>query len=354
MDARPALGTPGFSLARHSLRMRPATALRLLEPGSSRPRRALSGYTAADILECHGPSHGNTPQLHRPRRTEWAIKFAKCLYNAPLPTSATLDVTLVPPQSHTTASAGAGVSLPHTLPNDQEILFFAEHLCALAFRRGDGNLEPIRMELNTALRVYAGNMKRLELKLTPELLAQFRKRDGLTFAEMLVMQIMANLQLTRMFDDQTLRPEIAELVVDLGDRLTDTLWWRQFFRFFGHARRLEVRARDALALFRFLSGKPDELSPEQHLSFLVAPCSLPAEEFVEAFTLVGVDFRKQDSDEGEVARMVVDAFAKRQAEGWQVPREVTLRYRGARRPAFEERVSGGLESVVRCVGVSSS
>ncbi|RDX45130.1 hypothetical protein OH76DRAFT_1408405 [Lentinus brumalis] len=283
---------------------------------------------------------------------EWAIKFVKYLHNAPLPASATLDVTLVSPQS-STPSGGPGLSYPHKLPDDMEILFFTEHLCALAFRRR-GDTVPIRMELDTALRVYAGDRKRVELKFTPQLLAQSRKRYGLTFPETLVTQIMANPELARTFDDRTLRPEIAELVVDLGDRLTDKLWWQLFFRFFGHVRRLEVRARDALSLFQFLSGKPKDLSADQHLSFLVAARSLPSEEFVEAFTLVGVDFRTQGSDEGEIARMVVDAFVRRKAEGLVVPKEVTLRYRGARRPAFEERVSSGLDGVVRCVVVGSS
>ncbi|TFK78118.1 hypothetical protein K466DRAFT_592904 [Polyporus arcularius HHB13444] len=283
---------------------------------------------------------------------EWASKFVKYLHSAPLPASATLDMTLVLPRSRT-PSGGAGVCLPHKPPDGMEFLFFTEHLCALAFRRR-GDTAPIHMELDTALRVYAGDRKRLELKFTPELLAQSRKRYGLTFPETLVTQIMANAQLARTFDDQTLRPEIAELVVDLGDRLTDTLWWQLFFRFFGHARRLEVRARDALSLFQFLSGKPKDLSADQRLSFLVAARSLPSEEFVEVFTLVGVDLRTQGSDEGEIARMVVDAFVRRQAEGLAVPREVTLRYRGARRPAFEERVSSGLDGVVRCVVVGSS
>ncbi|RDX43095.1 hypothetical protein OH76DRAFT_1560481 [Lentinus brumalis] len=291
---------------------------------------------------------------------EWVVKFTACLHRAPLPTSAMLDVTLSAPQGFI-PTAGGGVSCDSSLSNDPHIQFFTEEMCALAFQRpadGHSDTAPIRMELNTVLRVYAGDKQRLELKVSPELLTLFKTRFGMSFPEALVFQIFMEPRLARTFQyPMPLRPDIAELVLDLGDRMPDTRWWREFFRFFKHVRRMEVRARDALALFQFLSGKPEDMTglcPAERLRLQIAQCGIPSKEFMEEFTLVGMDFRMPDSDEGEIAQMVVDTFVKRKADGRQVPRDVTLRYRGARRPAFEERVVSGLEGVVRCVVVASS
>ncbi|RPD61498.1 hypothetical protein L227DRAFT_610497 [Lentinus tigrinus ALCF2SS1-6] len=307
---------------------------------------------------------------------EWTPKFIQFLYAAPLPAATMLYITLGP--STNLMSLADRDGFRDRIPADPQ-MWFSRDLCALAFSHQP---HPIRMELNKhalwgeaaptisrasgvaaphALRVHAGDKKRLELTFSPALLAQFRARFGLTFAEALIMQIAVDPPLARMFDDSALRPNIDELVLDLGARAPAPLWWRLFFRFFGHVRRLVVRAHDASALFGALNGKPDpEECPlgrnagEEELLRYVRAQFLPAEEFVEEFVLLGVDMRFQGSEEEELARLILGAFARRKAAGCRVPREFTLRYRGVPRPAFDERVKCGLEGLVRCVVVGSS
>ncbi|RPD69468.1 hypothetical protein L226DRAFT_563384 [Lentinus tigrinus ALCF2SS1-7] len=287
---------------------------------------------------------------------EWTPKFIQFLYAAPLPAATVLYITLAPSTS-LMSLAGRDGYRDRILADPQA--WFSRDLCALAFSHQP---HPIRMELNKhALRVHAGDKKRLELTFSPALLAQFRARFGLTFAEALIMQIAVDPPLARMFDDSALRPDIDELVLDLGVRAPAPLWWRLFFRFFGHVRRLVMRAHDAFALFGALNGKPDpEECPlgrnagEEVLLRYVRAQSLPAEEFVEEFVLLGVDMRFQGSEEEELARLILGAFARRKAAGCRVPREFTLRYRGAPRPAFEERVKCRLEGLIRCLPWASS
>ncbi|RDX43097.1 hypothetical protein OH76DRAFT_1410423 [Lentinus brumalis] len=246
-------------------------------------------------------------------------RFATLLLDAPVPTDADLNVTLTPP-----ASDIAG-TIMHP------------RLFSLAFHRFLPG-EVGRVEIDSTLRVYAGDRKRFEFAMAPALQAELVR--GLPFAVLVTAsRIGPDGPRTKKADllHGVFSPNIQELRIRLaGDPPVG--WWVTLLRLFRHLRRLEVRLRDITSLVEHLRS-----ALESKKSTLGA---------VEELVLLGVRVVEEDQD--SLARSFVSAFSSCKSAGLWAPRRCVLRYRGRRLPVFERLLTMGLADVIDDLVVYSS
>ncbi|TFK93338.1 hypothetical protein K466DRAFT_594461 [Polyporus arcularius HHB13444] len=246
-------------------------------------------------------------------------RFATLLRDAPVPTDADLNVTLTPP-----ASDIAG-TIMHP------------RLFSLAFHRFLPG-EVGRVEIDSTLRVYAGDRKCFEFAMAPALQAELVR--GLPFAVLVTAsRIGPDGPRTKKADllHGVFSPNIQELRIRLaGDPPVG--WWVTLLRLFRHLRRLEVRLREITSLVEHLRS-----ALESKKSTLGA---------VEELVLLGVRVTEEDQD--NFARSFVSAFSSCKSAGLWAPRRCVLRYRGRRLPVFERLLTMGLADVIDDLVVYSS